>query len=157
MSPSDRDVEVLTGGLTALGRELGKARERRGDGSRLAILRIVAERPGIRPSDLAAEMRLSLSAVTRQVHALAGAGRVEFRGDPDDRRSFRVALTPAGRRELQSLARESHNRFAGFLADWDPADTVQLGVLLNRLAESIRAVSPRPARGRRTASGKECG
>jgi DNA-binding MarR family transcriptional regulator len=151
MKPDDRDIEMLTGGLLALGRELSKARERQGDGSRLTILQIVAENTDIRPSDLAAEMQLSLSAVTRQIHALAEAGQMELQSDPNDRRSFRVALTAAGKEELQRLVRKSYDRFAAFLVDWDAEDTVQLGVLLNRLAGSIkeaRARQSRPASGR---------
>lgn len=142
---------MLTSGLLALGRELSKARERQGDGSRLTILQIVAENTDIRPSDLAAEMQLSLSAVTRQIHTLAEAGQMELQSDPNDRRSFRVTLTAAGKEELQRLVRKSYDRFAAFLVDWDAADTVQLGALLNRLAASIkeaRARQPRPASGR---------
>jgi DNA-binding MarR family transcriptional regulator len=143
MRPDERDIDVLTGGLLALGRELSRARERQGEGSRLTILQLVAETAGVRPSDLAAEMQLSLSAVTRQIHALAEAGQVEIQSDPADRRSFRVALTPAGEQELRRLIRKSHDRFASFLVDWDAADTVQLGELLNRLAASIKAARSR--------------
>jgi DNA-binding MarR family transcriptional regulator len=151
-TPDDEDIAVLTSGLLALGRELSKARERQGDGSRLMVLQIVDETTDIRPSDLAAEMQLSLSAVTRQIHALAEAGQVELRGDPHDRRSFRVALTPAGKEELQRLVRKSYDRFAAFLVDWDAADTVQLGTLLNRLAASIKEARARrqPAPGGRS-------
>ncbi|MFB9235994.1 MarR family winged helix-turn-helix transcriptional regulator [Plantactinospora siamensis] len=151
MQPDDRDIEVLTSGLLAVGRELSKARERQGEGSRLTILQLVAETTEVRPSDLATEMQLSLSAVTRQIHALAEAGQVELRNDPNDRRSFRVVLTGAGKEELQRLVRKSHDRFANFLADWNGDDTVLLGTLLNRLAASIKAARARqqpPASGR---------
>jgi len=150
MTPDVQDIEVLTSGLLTLGRELSKARERQGDGSRLAILQIVGESADIRPSDVATEMQLSLSAVTRQIHAMAGAGQVELQTDPNDRRSFQITLTAAGKEELQRLVRKSHDRFAAYLTDWDAADTVQLGVLLNRLAESIKRARDqgRPGAGR---------
>jgi len=138
MTSDVRDIEVLTSGLLALGRELGRARERQGDGSRLAILQVVGESAEIRPSDVATELRLSLSAVTRQIHAMVDAGQLELHTDPADRRSFRVTLAPAGEQELQRLARKSSDRFAEYLADWDPADTVQLGTLLNKLAGSMK-------------------
>jgi DNA-binding MarR family transcriptional regulator len=150
MTPDMQDIEVLTSGLLTLGRELSKARERQGDGSRLAILQIVGESTDIRPSDVATEMQLSLSAVTRQIHAMAAAGQMELRTDPNDRRSFQVTLTAAGKEELQRLVRKSYDRFAAYLVGWDAADTVQLGVLLNRLAESIKQARAqgRPGSGR---------
>jgi DNA-binding MarR family transcriptional regulator len=153
MTPDDRDIEVLTTGLLTLGRELSKARERQGDGSRLTILQVVEENADIRPSDVATEMQLSLSAVTRQIHTMVEAGHLELQTDPNDRRSVRVTLTPAGKEELQRLVRKSYDRFAAYLADWEAADTVQLGALLNRLAESIkraRAKQVKPGSGRST-------
>ncbi|GAA2463691.1 MarR family winged helix-turn-helix transcriptional regulator [Winogradskya humida] len=151
MNPDAQDIEVLTGGLLALGRELSRARERQGEGSRLTILQLIDEAADVRPSDLATEMQMSLSAVTRQIHALADTGQVELHNDRNDRRSFRVALTPAGKEELDRLVRKSHDRFAGFLTGWSAEDTVQLGTLLNRLAASIkesRDGQQKPAAGR---------
>src|SRR3954471_14672565 len=121
MTPDMQDIEVLTSGLLTLGRELSKARERQGEGSRLSILQIVGESADIRPSDVATEMQLSLSAVTRQIHAMAEAGLVELQTDPNDRRSFQVALTAAGKEELLRLVRKSHDRFASYLVGWDAA------------------------------------
>ncbi|WP_067510094.1 MarR family winged helix-turn-helix transcriptional regulator [Actinoplanes sp. TFC3] len=151
MNPDAQDIKVLTGGLLALGRELSRARERQGEGSRLTILQLIDETTDVRPSDLAGEMQMSLSAVTRQIHALAESGQVELQNDQNDRRSFRVALTPAGKEELDRLVAKSHDRFAGFLADWSAEDTVQLGTLLSRLAVSIkesRGGQPKPGAGR---------
>jgi len=62
----------------------------------------------LRMSDLATAVMLSNSGLTRLVARLETQGLVERLADPDDGRSFRAALTPAGARRLAE-ARGTHN------------------------------------------------
>ena len=51
---------------------------------------------GVRPSELAARLRVSKQAVNYSLGELERLGYLERRPDPDDRRSKRIALTPRG-------------------------------------------------------------
>ncbi len=52
---------------------------------------------GMRPSDLAAELRISKQALNYQLGQLESLGYLERQPDPDDLRSKRIVLTPRGR------------------------------------------------------------
>jgi DNA-binding MarR family transcriptional regulator len=83
------------------------------------------------------------SLVTRQLRELEDAGYVQFAGDPDDGRSWLVALTPAGRQEMRGLQEAGLERFAIFVAAWEPAEVRQLTALLEKLASSMADVAGR--------------
>jgi DNA-binding MarR family transcriptional regulator len=73
------------------------------------------------------------------VDALEGAGLVERRPDPDDRRSVLVALTKAGRDLLGRMAaarRESAESLFGHLSVVQQSDLLGLLTALNELDES---------------------
>jgi len=71
-------------------------------GARWQLLRAI-ERCGGAPTfaDLARVMKMSRQAAREQALKTAEAGLVELFVAPDDRRLLQVALTPAGRRELE--------------------------------------------------------
>jgi DNA-binding MarR family transcriptional regulator len=137
MEPSNRDIGHVVSGLFEIGRELQQARRGHGEGNRLMILQRVSSGDDVRPSDLAAELKLSLSSVTRQLRTLEDAGFVGLAEDPRDRRSCLVTLTGAGQEEIARLGKLSVDTFAEFLAGWPPEEVHQLGQLLNKLAASI--------------------
>ena len=62
----------------------------------------------MRMTDIAERVLVSPSGMTRAVARLAADDLVDRAQDPDDRRSFRVALTPAGVRRLRE-AQETHH------------------------------------------------
>jgi DNA-binding MarR family transcriptional regulator len=82
-----RDIDARVGGHHGLGF------------SELRLLRALGEVPDgkMRPSDLAAELEISASGVTRAVLPLEKRGIVSREPDPLDARANRVALTQAGR------------------------------------------------------------
>jgi hypothetical protein len=68
---------------------------------------------------------------------------VRVTADTADKRSCRVTLTPAGSDELQSLTEEGLDRFASFVADWEPEEVRMLTSLLQKLEVSKAAASAR--------------
>ena len=56
-------------------------------------------------------------------------------------REGRVTLTPAGAGALQRLTPAGLDRFALFVADWQPGDARMLTALLDKLRNSIAAVA----------------
>jgi DNA-binding MarR family transcriptional regulator len=146
MKPSPEDVEQLVAALFAVSGGLERARRRIPDAGALAVLYLVAARQRVRPSEIAAELGVHQSSVARQVRILEDAGRVAITPDPDDRRSCFIALTDAGREELERLRQVGLGRFASFVAEWDADDVRTLTRLLSKFADSKREVARREQR-----------
>jgi DNA-binding transcriptional ArsR family regulator len=62
------------------------------DPTRRAVVRSLAERPGLTASHLAGELPMTRQAVAKHLHALSGAGLVQGRREG---RETRYTLTPA--------------------------------------------------------------
>lgn len=120
-----------------------RARRQKKAAAALDLLQVIAAGEGMRPSDIADQRSVHRSLVTRQLRELEDAGYVQFAGDPDDGRSWLVALTPGGREEMRRLQEVGLERFAMFVADWEPAEVRQLTVLLEKLTSSMADVASR--------------
>jgi DNA-binding MarR family transcriptional regulator len=68
---------------------------------------------------------------------------VQVTADTVDKRSCRVTLTAAGSDELRSLTEEGLDRFALFVADWEPEEVRMLTSLLQKLEASKAAAASR--------------
>jgi DNA-binding MarR family transcriptional regulator len=87
---------------------------------------------------LAAAEQIRPPSMTRIVDALESDGLVERRVDDADRRSSRVSLTPAGRRELTTIRNRKTAFLEQRLAALSEADRVSVAQaldILERLAE----------------------
>jgi len=73
-------------------------------GTQYSLLSYVLKLGPVRPGDLAAEMRVSPSTLTRNLRPLVDAGLVEISPGPDAR-SRLVSVTPAGRDKRQEAQR----------------------------------------------------
>jgi DNA-binding MarR family transcriptional regulator len=153
MAPGKADVHAMVTALFTLTAGMERARRERKAAGTLSLLQLVAGRQPIRPSEIAEMHDVHPSLVTRQIRELEDAGLVQVAADPADGRSCLVTLTPAGAGELQRLTQVGLDRFALFVADWQPGDVRMLTALLDKLRNSIAAVAAqeqRPA-GRRWA------
>jgi DNA-binding MarR family transcriptional regulator len=91
---------------------------------------MVAHAGRAHPSEIAGELQLDQSQVTRQVRALEETGHVEVTVDPADRRSYFVALSDAGIEEWKRLTEIGVQRFARFVASWTDDEVRTLTKLL---------------------------
>src|ERR1700722_6137744 len=132
---------------------LDRARRQRKGASTLSLLQLIASVPGIRPADIATAQGVHPSQITRQVRELDSQGLVHVTPDPPGKRSCHVTLPTAGSDELHSLTEEGLDRFASFVADWEPEEVQMLTSLLQKLEESKAAAAARqrPPPGRRRA------
>jgi DNA-binding MarR family transcriptional regulator len=137
------DVRAMVTALFVTNAALDRARRQRKGASTLSLLQLVAAVPGIRPSEIATAQAVHPSQVTRQVRELDGLGLVRVTADTADKRSCRVTLTTAGSDELRSLTEEGLDRFASFVADWEPEEIRTLTSLLQKLEESKAAAAAR--------------
>jgi DNA-binding MarR family transcriptional regulator len=155
--PTRQDVEQLVAALFALTSGLERARRQIPDAAALSVLQVLAwaERNDpsqrVRPKQIATALGVHRSAVTHQIQALERSGQVTLTVDAADRRSWFVALTAAGRQELDRLTMIGMDRFASFVADWDAQEVRTLTRLLVKFEASKAEVGRRapPSRARR--------
>lgn len=106
-------------------------------GTPFGILRALDEGDR-RPGDLAAELQIAPSVISRALASLERDGLIERRIDPTDARSFRVALTGLGRERLAERRTRIEAHINGVLDDWPDDDIVTMTRLMGRLETTIR-------------------
>jgi DNA-binding MarR family transcriptional regulator len=146
MPPARDEVQSMVVALFTLTAGLERARRQKKAASALSLLQVIAGRDGIRPSDIADLQLVHPSLITRQIRELEDAGYAQVTADPADGRSWLVALTPAGQDEMRRLQQVGLDRFALFVAGWEPGEVRALTALLDKLRASMAAVSEREQR-----------
>lgn len=106
-------------------------------GTPFGILKLLAQGDR-RPGDLAAELQIAPSVVSRALVPLEREGQIERRLDPDDARSFRLALTESGREQLRRRHQMIQARIERLLQDWPEHDIATLTALMRRLEHCIQ-------------------
>ncbi|WP_186419386.1 MarR family transcriptional regulator [Bosea sp. CS1GBMeth4] len=101
----------------------------------LMTLRRQGERGGsLTPSELAQDMMLSTSAMTNRLDRLEKRGLILRQADPQDRRSLRIVLTPAGFALIERLVASHVATEEALLSALDRAEREQLKALLAKVA-----------------------
>jgi DNA-binding MarR family transcriptional regulator len=118
--------EILAGS----GRAAGRA------GAGAAALAVLAQEPGQRIEQLRLPLGLSQSATVRVVDGLVADGLARRAPGPDGR-SVSVVLTPDGRRRARTVLAEREAVLAAALDPLDEDERATLGLLLERVLESM--------------------
>ncbi|MEJ7691289.1 MAG: MarR family transcriptional regulator [Nocardioidaceae bacterium] len=95
----------------------------------------------MRVSDLAGQVELDTSTVSRQIKQLEYKGFLERTSDPDDGRASLVRLTDHGRATMEAAFRRRRERIKAALDPWSERDRDQLQKLLTRLAADLRVAN----------------
>ncbi len=106
------------------------------DATRVGVLRLAAERGPIRPTDIAAELDVNPSSITRQVKALHALGHLAASGDPTDGRAYLVQATDQGRAELRAFDDKGLEVFSAVVDEWSDHDLQLLTTLLDRMIDT---------------------
>lgn len=120
---------------------------------RLKVLATVVDRAPVRPGELAGDLAMTASAVSRHLAALEDAGQVELIVDPADARTFLVTPTKAGRDARQAAITAGTAAFTGVIADWTDdqvEDALRSVLLLNATWAGHHAGQGSPVASRRT-------
>jgi len=140
MPPNKGDVQSMVVALFTLIAGIDRATRLSQGASTLSVLQVVAGREAIRPSQIAGIQHVHPSLVTRQLRELERMGYIEVRSDPADRRACLVSVTSAGADKMRLLQQMGLERFATFVADWEPDEVRMLTSLLEKLEQSKAAV-----------------
>ena len=108
----------------------------------LGVLIRLARAPGqrLRMTQLAREMTISTSGLTRLVDRIEAAGHVRREACPEDRRGFHAVLTPAGLRTVEAALPRHLDDLDRYLeGGLSPAELTQLTDLLRRVRDHVRA------------------
>jgi DNA-binding MarR family transcriptional regulator len=105
-------------------------------GTQYSLLSYVLKLGPIRPGDLAAEMRVSPSTLTRNMRPLVDMGLIEIAAGPDAR-SRLVSVTPAGREKRQEAQRRWRVAQEGINDTLGHRRVVQLHALLDECLELL--------------------
>lgn len=92
-----------------------------------------------RVTNLAGEVGLDTSTVSRQIDALLRSGHVEKVRDPADGRAWLVQLTATGRDALRDHLASIGEALHDLLDAWSTDDLHTLSTLLGRLNDDVRA------------------
>ena len=107
------------------------------DKAGLAVLHEARRLGTFRPSDLAAQMRLDLSTISRHLRSLEQQGMVRRSADPDDARAQRISITPRGSDVLKRMMDRRAATIRDATQNWPEADRNALAGLLRRLADDL--------------------
>jgi DNA-binding MarR family transcriptional regulator len=150
MPPNKGDVQSMVVALFTLIAGIDRATRLSQGASTLGLLQVVAGREAVRPSEIADIQHVHPSLVTRQVRELERVGYIEVRSDPADGRACLVSLTSAGADKMRLLQQMGLERFATFVADWEPDEVSMLTSLLEKLEQSKAAVGESERRSARS-------
>lgn len=110
------------------------------DRSAYVLLVRLIERPW-RVGELADQLCLDVSTVSRQVQALEDAGLARREPHPTDRRGWVVVIDDGGVTAVEAHRRARRRIFAGLLGDASAEELETVAAVLHRLAERIETLN----------------
>lgn len=103
------------------------------------VLTLLEAKEAVRQIDLATQLLLDTSTMTRLIDRLERAGYVARMSNPRDRRTTRVMITPDGRSQLHAANLHVETLIAQRLSVLTEAEQQQLLGLLEKLRTGLRA------------------
>jgi DNA-binding MarR family transcriptional regulator len=107
------------------------------DKATLIVLWRISEHGEPRLSEVACELGLDLSTVSRHVRALDQDGYIARTPDPLDGRAWRLTVTPKGAALVQQAWERRIAAITAAVQDWSVEDRTTLTSLLTRLADNL--------------------
>lgn len=134
--PSSQSLADLNSALLTVCEEFRRGFAKVVDPSRYLVLRAIVRGGGRRPIEVADQLDMLPSSVTRHSQALLEAGLIHVQGNPDDRRSSLLQSTENGARLLAEFDATGVEASRQVLGGWDPAEIDTLTALLLKLSDA---------------------
>lgn len=132
----DVDYEIVRFGRRArayaMG-HIGEIHEELDYGTFLVLLAICDAKDGVRASQLADDMRVHKSTVSRAVASLERMGLIERTTHPDDARAQILTVPADARAKIEAFRARGHAELAELLSDWTDDEKETFARLLSRL------------------------
>lgn len=136
---SDEEYSELGKTIGMLFRGIMRARKEP-EGGQIAALMMLSKCGPVRSSDLAKELFLDQSTVSRHVAHLEADGLVEKVADASDRRATQLHLTELGRKNVQDYWQKRIEAMREGFEHWDPEELRTLSRLMVRYVEDFSAI-----------------
>jgi DNA-binding MarR family transcriptional regulator len=112
--------------------------------AQFSLLSVIEIEPGLTGAELARDSMLTPQSTNEVLLALEGAGLIDRRPDPADRRVRRVFLTAAGRGVLADTHPRVRDLEARMVTGLSSRECAQLRTWLVRAAQALEASSSQP-------------
>lgn len=111
------------------------------DATRMPLLVLYVQGEPLRQKDLANALFLDTSSLVRVLNYLRKARLVDWSSDPDDRRTKRIGLTPAGRQVAAAILAKSQEIERTILADLTPHEREVTLIALEKISRRFHELS----------------
>jgi DNA-binding MarR family transcriptional regulator len=116
-----------------MSREVGQALQIPVMGPQVELLEMLASKGELKMSDLAAELEISLGAVTALADRMARAGMIERQRSTTDRRVILLVLTEHGRRVLEDISETRSKVMRRYFGKLTEAEMAQMEGLCRKM------------------------
>ncbi|MEV0946434.1 MarR family winged helix-turn-helix transcriptional regulator [Rhodococcus sp. NPDC049939] len=143
-------AQALVDGVFALGRSLRSVLAASGE-TKIApaltsVLFALAARGECRQNELAADLCVSQSSLSRQISELVDDGYVSRATDPQDKRASRIRVSPAGLEILRETTERRAERLRSMLESWSQEQALAAVAALAQLNDTFSAAQRRNPR-----------
>ena len=145
-APSGFDVDyeivrfVRRARAYAMSHIIGEIHEELDYSTFLLLLAICDAPDGVRASQIAEDMRVHKSTVSRAVATLERLGLVERTTHPDDARAQLLTVPDDARQRVELLRKQAHAQLQELLADWSPEELASFARQLGRLNDAAEKI-----------------
>lgn len=102
------------------------------------LLRAIVEAGEIRSSDLANQLFVTKTSISRYVNGMLDEGLLIQRRDPSDGRAALLRVSASGRREFEEREARRSAVIQELCEDWPEKDVTELTTLLKRLNDGVQ-------------------
>jgi DNA-binding MarR family transcriptional regulator len=105
------------------------------------LLRAIVEAGEIRASDLASQLFVTKTSISRYVNGMLDEGLLVQRRDPSDGRAMLLSVSPSGQREFEEREAARSAWLREICHDWTARDVTEITALLQRLNDGVQLLT----------------